>query len=1850
MKLSSGLLLFFSLLISVSCSNQEEDFDADNPFHYREYISHKAASSHSVKDPITISLSKPIDVVAEGEELSNKYIDIKPKVDGKLILESDRQLVFYPQDDLQPNTDYTVTLKLDKLFDNVPKELKNYTFKVPTIEPNFSIEIEYLQSYSREYQYLEGTMESADYINPEQLPALIEVVQDGKPLNIKWENTEKPANYFRFIIDSIKRKEDDAHIQLNWDGSAIKADIKGTHEYLIPGYNDFKVVDIQTESAPKASLSINFSDALDPDQDFTGLVKIDKLEDLKYQTEGNVLYVYPSQRVAGELDINVYPGIKNTEGFGLKEVYSDLISFEQIKPQVELISKGVILPNAKSTPLYFKTVNLNAVDVRVIKMYEDNVLDFLQFGKLNHLNSHNTRRVGRRIAKKTIPLDIKESEKDNWKAHAVKLSDFFKADPGALYQVEISFKKEYSTYLCEDENSDSEDLFASEDLEESIEEEREEQYWNNETYDWRNHIYDWQNRKNPCYPVYYQPDNFVKTNLIGSDLSLIAKKGADNSYRIFAANILNAKPESNAKITLYNYQKQVITEMRTNAQGEAFYDGDKVVAFVVAKKNAHYAYANLNNSSPLSLSKFDVSGRSLEKGLKGFLYTERGVHRPGDSIHLTFVLNDKENPLPKEVPVKLEVKNARNKLVQRTISAEGEETSNKKALNRFYYFTIPTKSTDETGNWEARISVGGVEFTKNLWVETVKPNRLKIKLDFDQKVLDTKKPIRGLLTGSWLHGAPARNLEAEMEIQLYNAGNVFEGFDQYTFTDPVRKFNQTEIKFPKTKLSADGKVRFSKKIDLDRKAPGMLKATFLTKLFEGGGDFSLDVFSKNLAPYDYFVGLRSPETKNHGSLYTDENQDFDIVSVDKNGEPAANRNIKVQLFQIQWRWWWSRRSDNLSKYEDATVHRPYRKYDLTTDAQGKATFKINIPEKDRGRYLVRVIDEASGHATGRTMYFMRNWYDDPGKQDAESAKMLVFSSDKEKYKTGETATLTFPSGSGGRALISIENGTKVLSTKWVKTQKKETKFDLKLTPEMAPNIFVNISFLQPHERVKNDLPIRLYGVIPIEVEDPNTILKPQINMPEELKPKEKFSIKVSEGNNKPMTYTLAVVEEGLLDLTRFPTPDIHKRFYSREALGVKTFDLYDYIIGAYSGSVNNIYEIGGDDVAESGKKNKANRFKPVAKFLGPFYLKSGETQQHQIEMPNYIGSVRTMLIAGDATKAAYGKAEKTTPVKKPLMVLASLPRKLSPGETVDLPVTVFTMDKNIQNVKVNVSTTDAFEALEGNSKTVQFDQPDEKLVNFKYKLKPTDEVQKVVVEVSSNGEKASYEVEIDVENPNPYSHKITDFTIEKNGVQNIDYSPYGVAGSNKVKLELSTLPPMNLTKSLQYLAHYPHSCVEQSTSTAFPLLFLDEVMDLSSGKKAAIKRDIKSVIQKIGDAQLTNGSLPFWPGQSRTNQWVTSYSGHFMLEAKEKGYALPLSFLSNWLRYQKNQARQWNIHDFSHNTSLTQSYRLYTLALAGQPELAAMNRLRESKHMTNEAKWRLAAAYALAGKKEVAQEIANTASIHFASYRYDYFNYGSPIRNQAMALETMVILENDQQRKLAVSLAKKMHDKSGMNTQETSYTLLAMAKMLRKSGGKDLNLSITQDGKTQTIKTKNALAEINLNANNKENAVEIVNHNDNVVYASLYQEGQPKLGQETTSRNNLSIKTSFVDGEGKVLNVAKIRQGTEIEAKISVTNTSNNSVKVVALTQVFPSGWEIVNTRFTDSKGGGISGEADYTDIRDDRVHFYFDLKSKKTRTFKVKLNASYLGKYYLPGSFAEGMYDRDFYAQEKGKWIEIHQ
>ena len=1843
--------LITALVILGACKKKTSETPTDNLFKFKDYISYHTNGQQSIATPIKIVLAKQLDQFELTQELPSEYIKTTPKIKGKVAIENGRELTFQPDNYLDPNTEYSITLALGKLFEGLDSEFQNYTFSFKTIAPNFKINLGDLQSYSKNLQYLTGTLEASDILSAKNINTILSVKQEGKSIPIKWENTSENARYFSFKIDSIPRKVADTKLEISWDGNTVGAENSGTSEYNIPGLNKFVVVSAKTSASPNAVLTLNFSEPLKENQNLNGLVSIENAENLRFETNGNILKVYPSNRITGQVKVNVFEGIKSAYGFSLNNTFSEWVSFEELKPNVRLISKGTILPDAVSTPIYFETVNLKAVEVRVIQVFKDNVLQYLQGNNLTQQYNSDLRTVGRRVAYKVIPLTAKTSESNSyWKAHALDLSELIKVNPGSLYRIEFSFKKEHTSYACETATTTEEDGYVSTDSSQDVTEQlKEERYWDNEIYYWRNYNYNWEEQENPCSQAYYNPDRVVTTNLLGSNLGLIVKKGKNHSYHFAATNLLSAQPEASTTIKLYNYQQQLISEVTTDTQGFAIYDGDASIAFAIAEKNRNYAYAKLADGNALSLSKFDVSGQELQGGLQGFIYTERGVHRPGDTAHLTFVLDDKGNPLPQNHPVTLEVTDARGKLVQRNTLKSGsvkvsEGLYAKKEAN-FYYFPIPTKATAPTGTWNAKVIVGGAQFTKSLKIATVKPNRLKVNFAFDDEILKANTNNKGKVEVQWLHGAPARNLKIDINAKLQPTTTAFENYKDYNFQDPVREFKETELQFLNTTLNENGFATINKKISANTNAPGMLQATFTTKVFEGGGDFSIDVFSKKIAPFSHFVGLRSPEAKRYGSFLTDENTTFDVVSVTQEGKPAVNRKLKVKIYKIEWRGWWNRGYDNLSRYENATVHRPFKEIALTTGADGKGNFNIDIPDDDGGRYLIRVFDEVSGHATGRTAYFYRNWWRRPASGDTESSKILLFATDKEKYELGENAVVTFASDKGGRALLSVENGSEVLSTQWIETLAKETKATIPITAEMAPNAYIHISLLQPHGQVANDLPIRLYGVVPIVVENPATFLEPKLHMPDVLEPEKSFKVSVSEANKKPMTYSIAVVDDGLLDLTRFKTPDIHSSFYARQALGVKTFDVFDDVMGAYSVSVDNIYAIGGGGIAEGSKNRKAQRFKPVVSYLGPFTLKAGDKATHEIQMPNYVGSVRTMLIAGN-TSSAYGKTDKTTPVRKPLMVLTSIPRKLSPGERVTIPVTVFAMEKKVKNVTVRIDAGKALEPIGVTSKEITFTSVGEQIVNFDFKVNPTKSFQTIKVMASGAGEKATSETEIDIENPNPITTKSSWYTITENQSQTIDFSTFGTSGTNSAFIEFSTLPPMDFSKRMDYLVTYPHGCVEQTTSAAFPQLFLADVVDITFEKKKEIEKNIKSAIKKLSDFQAPNGGLSYWPGQNYADDWGSSYAGHFLLEAKQKGYQLPLTFLSNWLRYQKNASKQWSNKTIRFNDDISQAYRLYTLALAQQPELAAMNRLRETKNLSNEAKWRLAAAYALVGKEAIAKELTKLANIDFKSNTYDYRTYGSVFRNRAMALETMVLLGDNQQRDLALSLAKNLSSQRWYSTQETSYALLAMAKMVSKNGGKSMKVSFTNNGKRTTVETDRAIARRPIAISGKEGKLLVENNQNNVIYATLTQSGKLPVGQELAQQEKLNITVKYLDAVGKSINVSELRQGTELQAKITVYNTTNDGYENLALTQIVPSGWEIVNTSYVD--GANNTGSADYIDTRDDRTNFYFGLGAKKSKTFTIKLNASFLGDYYLPGTQVEAMYDNTSYARNKGQWIKV--
>ncbi|SFS37193.1 hypothetical protein SAMN04487906_0198 [Zhouia amylolytica] len=1841
MRLNYFYLLPLLALIIFSCKDQKDEIkeQVENLYKFREYISDVSPGMISTHDDFRIVLRNPVEGWTNDMPLDDNLIKITPNVKGKVVALNNQTVSFIPDAPLTQHTEYTIAFNLEDIIPDIPDEFEVFKFTTRTLKQEFNITTDHLQSYSKDWQYIKATLRSSDVLNLETARGLVTATQNKKQISIKFEEGVSKGTQFSFTIDSIQRFEDDSEVLVNWDGSSFQIDSKGETAINIPGKNNFSVVNVTVVDGDQQYLEINFSDPLKRNQPFDGLVVLEGAEKLKFSVEGNLLKAYPNKTLKGTLSLEIFQGIESTDGYKMKNTFDERIAFEQIKPQVRLLQSGTILPSSNNLKVNFEAVNLSAVDVSVIKVFENNVLQFLQYNDLN--GGSDLRRVARPIARQTIELQSNLTENNGkWKAYAIDLKTLISPEPGAIYRVEFNFGKKYSTYRCEGEAGTNEAVPEEANYDEEADEES---YWDNSESYYNDYYYgyNWSERENPCSPSYYYGKK-ISTNVLASDIGVTVKSGKNKSYFVSTTDLVTAKPIAGVKITFYNYQQQELGSVVSDEDGFNIYDSEHLAFFAIAEKNNQKTYVKLNDGNALSVSKFDVSGVTLQKGIKGYIYGERGVWRPGDTLFLSFMLNDKANPLPPNHPVKFELKDPFGKVTNRVVKTFG--------LNNLYYFPIKTADNAPTGNWTAQVTVGGARFSKAIKIETIKPNRLKIKTSFDSEILSSEGPIKANMEVAWLHGAIAKNLKTDVVSRYSQKSTAFNSFPNYVFDDPTRKFSSEELAVFEGTVDAEGKASYTVQPQLKHKAPGMLKASFITKVYENGGDFSTDVFSKTYSPYATYVGLSVPKgDKTRGMLLTDVKHRFDVATVDENGNPKSINGLKVTVYKVRWRWWWDSGEDNLSSYSGSQEHESIFTKTITTDKGGKASFDFELKYPEWGRYLVRVEDPKGGHATGQTVYIdWPGWAGKSRKTDPSAATVLAFSTDKDTYNVGEEAVVTFPSSEDGRALVTIENGTEVLKSMWINTQKEATKFELPISELYAPNVFMHISLIQPHATTENDLPLRLYGVVPIMVENPETILQPEISMPDVLRPEEEISIKVAEKTGKPMTYSIAIVDEGLLDLTRFKTPDPRNTFYAREALGVKTWDIYDDVIGAFGGRIDQVFSIGGDEDAAGARNKKANRFKPMVVYLGPFELKEGATQTHEVKIPKYIGSVRTMIVAGNPESEAYGQAEKTTPVRKPLMVLASLPRKITPGERVQLPVTVFAMENKVKDVTISLKKNNAFTIAGAPTQQLSFAEPDEKMVYFDLDISDFSGIGKVVIEARGNGERASYEVEIDVINPNPVTNSTEELTLDPNGSQTTNIETFGITGSNTAQIEFSTLPPMDFSGRMQYLIRYPHGCVEQSTSAAFPQLYLANIFDLTFDKKKQIQGNIEKAIKRLGDHQLPNGGFSYWYGQNHANDWGTSYAGHFLLEAEKQGYVLPISFKQNWISYQKQAAKQWR--KSSTRSGLAQAYRLYTLALSGNADVSSMNRLRETSGISNETKHRLAAAYALIGQEQAAKEIFNTANISFEPQRSDRHTYGSPDRNRAMALETLILLdEKGKAQELAETIAKRLNENRWMSTQTTAYSLLGMAQFAAYIGGKGITASYTLNGKEESISSEKTLANRSLPVKKGSNSLVVKNNKEATLFVKVISSGILPVGEEKTEQRNLTVQVVFKGRDGSVLDINKLTQGTNFIAEVTVTNKKGEDIRDIALTEIFPSGWEIINTRFTDF-GAFAANQVTHTDLRDDRALFYFDLKKHESKTVRVLLNASYLGKYYLPGIQCEAMYDNDYMVRTQGKWIEVTQ
>lgn len=1812
--------LFFVIVSFLGCQKPTES-PVTLDSRYFDYISGFTTGVISKKDNITIEFSE---LVSLPEVISNDLLKVSPKVDGQII-KTASSIVFSPKEPLHSGTVYEFSLALFRLAE-VPDDLRSFDFSVQTIQQDFEVTIDGLRTDKDPKVFeLLGTLETADHIEDQEAEKLLSVKSD----RVEWNHTSGTSHQFK--VKEIKRSEEAFHFDLKVSGNLIGVEKTEDRNIEIPSTKDYSLRSIAVNRTQNNFVTLSFTDPLEPNQNLEGLISIEGEPSPKFVIDGNQIQVYLTRKQSGSKPIHIQSSIRNIFGYPLKQSIDQIVAFDPEHPQVKLVGTGSILPSSDGLVLPFDAVNLRNVRVSVVQIFKQNIPHFLQANGLD--GNDQIKRYGRKIIHSTIDLTKHAENLSNWNRFNLDLSTLFETEKGAIYQVTLQFKPEDSVFPCEEASIGQTFNVADQGSDWSIFEEDGFDYWGDYSSYYYPPGYRWDERDNPCHVSYYSKDRFVKRNLLSSDLGLIAKIGSDNSLHIYATNMITAQPIP-AEVMILDYQLQTLDHGQTDGNGMISFKPERRPFLVIAESNGQKSYLKLDDGSSLSLSNFDVSGNRVKDGIKGYIYGERGVWRPGDDIYLSFALEDMDDRVPFDQPVIFELRDPRGNLKDRQVATESVEN--------LYLFKTKTEPSDITGNWRANIKVGNAGFSKQIKVETIKPNRLKINLDLGvDKISYAKRNLSPNLSISWLTGLKGDNLKAETVVSYRKINTTFDGYSNFEFDDPQGEVSPDRSVVFQGTTDPLGKVSFNYQMPVLNDAGGAVKAIFETKGFEPGGNFSVHSKSITYYPYESFVGLQLPEGDEWGTLQKAQQHKVKLVSLQSDASPTTYRRLIMKIYQVDWRWWWDRSEDYSINYiRSSSQNLVLDTIVNTKNGQGIGSFKLD----QWGRYLVIVEDPVSGHTAGDYLYI--GWSDDD--QGALGASFMTISSDKQEYKVGEDIELSIPGTTSGQALVSIENGSSVIRHFWTKTEKGTTKINLKALPEMAPNVYAHVTLLQPHAQSVNDLPIRLYGIAPLKVSDPQTILEPEITMSDELAPGKEVKIVISEKNNTPMAYSLAIVDEGLLDITNFQTPDIWGHFYSREAIGVKTWDLYDQVIGAYGGRLEKLLAIGGDSENEIKDKEEDkpfdDRFKPVVQFMGPFFS-DGKSQSHSFIMPQYIGSVKTMVVA--SRNGSYGSADKSTPVIQPLMVLGTMPRITGPGERIKLPVSVFKFKENIKNADIIVETKGII-SLEG-PKNQSIDLSGQSSGSVFFDLFVSKEIGygKVMITAKSGKEESVSEITIESRAPNTQQTQSNFFTLDKGQSVSETLSTFGMPGTNSATLEISTVPSISLDKRLQYLIRYPHGCIEQTVSSAFPQLYLGDITQLTADQEISIQKNITEAIEQIKRFQTIEGGFSYWPGMNDPDHWGTTYGHHFLLEAEQKGYFVPKEIMKNLKEFQDKMAKNWIKSDTKYDDEVTQAYRLFTLALAGHASMSSMNKLLKTPDLLSQTRWRLGAAYSIIGKSSIANDLITSAGTHPSSDYNHWYSYGSETRDLAMLLESYTYMNMEKEGfKILQDLAQKLSSDRWFSTQTTAYSLLAISKYLKKVAGTEINATVDFAGKTSSWSSELPILRSSLDVTTKGQPLGITNQSDGKLFVTLTTSGVPFPGEEPATNSGLSIQVNYYNQNGENIAVEDIDQGQTADVEVIVKNNKGVDVRDCALSQVFPSGWEINNDRINDNPF--INGSYDYQDIRDDRIYTYFQLSRGEVKTIKSRITATYAGMFYLPGAYCEAMYDATTHAKSKGQWITI--
>jgi uncharacterized protein YfaS (alpha-2-macroglobulin family) len=785
----------------------------------------------------------------------------------------------------------------------------------------------------------------------------------------------------------------------------------------------------------------------------------------------------------------------------------------------------------------------------------------------------------------------------------------------------------------------------------------------------------------------------------------------------------------------------------------------------------------------------------------------------------------------------------------------------------------------------------------------------------------------------------------------------------------------------------------------------------------------------------------------------------------------------------------------------------------------------------------------------------------------------------------------------------------------------------------------------------SDIPLTVaHGFRNISVEEKNRKIPVEVTANKTVRSKSKQKITVKAAPNSLVT--LSAVDNGVLQISDYKTPDPYKYFYQKKALQVSAFDLYPLLFAEVRARMSST---GGDaDLSNEKRMNPmpTKRIKVVSYWGGIKKANGSGVAEFEFDIPQFSGELRLMAVAYKGQN--FGASDNTMTVADPVVISTALPRFLSPGDTVNVPVTLTNTTMQSSNLTASIAVEGPLKVAGNASQAVSLASKTEGKALFRIIADPAINVGKVTVTVSGMGEKFTDATEISVRPPSTLQKLTGSGSIAGGASQNIninlgDFMP----ASSNYSLVVSRSPVVELSEHLRYLVQYPYGCTEQTVSSAFPQLYYGDLSDLMQLNRAQNKinanSNIMEAIRKIRMRQLYNGAVTLWDGEGKEDWWTTIYAAHFLLEARKAGFDVDNSLIETMLNYINNRLKNKETITYYYNRDQNKkiapkevAYGLYVLALANRTNVPAMNYYKANPALLAlDSRYLLAVAYATAGDKKSYNALLPAAFSGEESVAQTGGSYYSDVRDEAIALNALIDADpgNNQVGIMVKHVADKLKARRYLSTQERAFSFLALGKHARAVNNSTATAEIKVNGKTiakvdggQWTGDKKALG---------NTAIQIVTKGNGRLYYFWQAEGISASGAYKEEDSYLKVRKKFYDRNGKLITGNTFKQNELVIIGISLEKAYNNPVENVVVTDLLPAGFEIENPRTKEIPGmDWIKDAAVPTalDVRDDRIHFFVDANSNK-QTYYYAVRAVSPGNYKMGPVNADAMYNGEYHS-----------